>query len=206
MFINANVSSLLRSLGAPTAPGSQTPQAGSVSEAERLAQKTAMLTEIFGSRLAAVDESEKAAPRPQYNRDGPPIDGQQSFMFPGVIATPATNGLDTSVFSYRVPDGYVGVIDAISCNYTGGGGAFVPGSGNLTFRILIDKRAVKNYEAIQVELGSTQQRLHIAGIELEPNRVFEWVVNHATTSPLPVGGTFIVCFFGGAFWPALETL
>ena len=174
-----------------------------VSDHDIIRQKAAALERFFvGRQVIQTPGASPATGLLSYTRGAAPIPGQQSFMFPqGVagITTPANNGLDNTVFSFRVPDGYVGVIDALSHNYTGGG--LVQGSGDLTWRITIDGRAVKNYDAITVEFGSPQQRLQISGIAVEPSQTVAYVVNHAVASGLAAAGTRILCFMGGAFWP-----
>jgi len=128
-----------------------------------------------------------------------PPPGSQSFMIPGVIPTPAADGLDHVIFQATVPDGYYGVINGLSHNYTGPG--FVQGSGDLTFRILRNNQAVRNYSNILVEFGTPQQRLPIDGIYLISGETFKYVVSVSTTAIIPVAGTFIIAFFKGYFYP-----
>jgi hypothetical protein len=136
-----------------------------------------------------------------------PPPGWQSFMQVGVIPTPLNDGLDHIVpligsstnGGLLTPDGFYGIINKVSLNYTGPG--FVQGSGDITWRILRDLQAVKNYNAITSEMGTPQQRLPIDGIPMIPGQNFQVVVRIAPAAAIPIAGTFIDVWLGGYFYP-----
>jgi hypothetical protein len=139
--------------------------------------------------------------RPHYDVKPPwvdPPEDAEPFDFSGIIATPAA-GTSAAALTVRVPNGYSGVIRRLSHNYTGGG--FVPGSGDLTWRILVDGRAVKNYDAINVEFGNPNSPRECFGIRLRSGQTVTYQVAHDAASGLPVLGTSIVVFLTGYFWP-----
>jgi len=126
-------------------------------------------------------------------------DGGQAFDYAGVIGTPAAAGAETVALSFITPYGWDGVVKRLSHNYTGGG--FVPGSGDLTWRIRVGGAFVKNYEAITVEFGTTTEPRPTDGIRVFSGQLVEYIVNHAAASGLAVGGTNIICFLAGWFYP-----
>jgi hypothetical protein len=129
-----------------------------------------------------------------------PPPGFEGFDFSGVIATPANNGLDTVVLEFFVPSGYEGVINKLSHRYTGGG--FQSGQGDLAWRIFRNDQAVKNYDNILVQFGTENELREIAGIRIYSGEKISYVVNHAVASALAIGGTFIIAFASGWFYPA----
>jgi hypothetical protein len=154
-----------------------------------------------GRTLAAPDV-------PQYESKAPWIDppsGFEAFYSPGIIATPAANGADTTALSFRVPTGYDGVIRRIANLYTGPG--FVAGSGNLVWRILRNGQAIRNFDNMQFSLGTYSSTggsilpAEMDGIRMFADDVITFIVNHAATSPLPVAGTQIVVLLGGWIYP-----
>lgn len=124
--------------------------------------------------------------------------GYESFLTPGVIATPANTGVDNTVLTLTVPNGYYGVLNKLTHYYSSP--SLVPGSGDITWRITRDNQAIKNFGAITVEFGR-EQPWPIDGIPMLPGQVFRYIVNHAAASVLPSAGTFIIVFFGGYFYP-----
>src|SRR6185437_1643565 len=93
--------------------------------------------------------------------DPPP--GSQSFYPELSIPIPIVGSGNITVLSFVVPIGYDGVINAINNNFTGGG--FINGSGDLVWQILIDGRAVRNYDAILTERGVPGQAVDISPIQ-----------------------------------------
>lgn len=126
-----------------------------------------------------------------------PPPGFQAFDYSRHIATPAV-GVDTEVLVFSVPDGYDGVIRRLSNNYTGPG--FVQGSGQLIWRILIDRMVVKNYGQILIEMGSPQWPRDTDGILLRSGQVVRYMVN-VSDAALAGSATGIICAVGGYFWP-----
>jgi hypothetical protein len=128
------------------------------------------------------------------------------FDFVQFIDTPAANGIETVIFSFRVPEGYRGVIKLYHHSFTGPG--FVEGSGNLIWRIRqgpsgVAGRAVRNLADMRTTRGSLQwQRVLPGGIILELNEFATYTVTHSIGSPIVPGGTRIVATLSGWFWPA----
>lgn len=166
-----------------------------------------MIAQLNGPYLDSLQRvlanaSRPAAPAANYEIRPPwidPPDGAVPFDFAGVLATPAKDGLFHSILSQRVPNGFSGVVRKLSHNYTGGG--FVPGSGDLVWRISIDGAAVKNYEALAVEFGSTTVPRECWGIRLRAGQTITYEVAHAVASGLAVAGTSVISFLSGYFWP-----
>lgn len=116
------------------------------------------------------------------------------------ITTPAPGAGDTVVLSFVVPRGHDGVITGLMHLYSGGG--LQQGSGGIIWRLLIDGRAVRNYDAMTVEFGSTAQPRRIAGLRIYENQTVEYVVQ------LPAGTAFvysqetqIICSVSGWLYP-----
>lgn len=118
------------------------------------------------------------------------FDEQQSVVL-GIV------GVTTTVVSLRVPEGYDGVINAISWNYTGGG--FVEGSGDLIAKILRSGAAVQNYDSIKVQKGSIQIPRSISPLRIYSNQVIELTVTHAANGIL--NGNIVGCL-QGYFYPS----
>ena len=182
-----------------------------------LAAETAELAQFF-SQTPGTQQGEETGPGagagPSVIPGAPiwspwvyPPPGWQSFMQNGVIPTPLNDGLDhivpllgsTTNGGLLTPDGFYGVINKVSLNYTGPG--FVQGSGDITWRILRDLQAVKNYNQITSEMGTPQQRLPIDGIPMIPGQNFQVTVNIAPAAVIPIAGTFIDVWIGGYFYP-----
>jgi hypothetical protein len=127
--------------------------------------------------------------------------GAESFKPFGVISTPGATGVDSTALTLDVPHGWDGFIKLLSHNYTGGG--FVQGSGDLTWRILRDGQAVKNFDAIKVEFGTAADPIDLTepGIPIYSGQLITYIVNHAVTSGLAVAGTNIICSFAGHLFP-----
>lgn len=121
------------------------------------------------------------------------------FQRLGSIALPPNNGNDFTVLSFRVPQGYDGVITSLVQNYTGTG--FVEGSGNLRWRLRIAMRWARDMGDMIMQLGSMQSpyQIYRAGILLNDGQEIRYLVSHATGSSL-AGGS-IICAAFGWFWP-----
>ena len=119
-----------------------------------------------------------------------PFDPQISIALPGV-------GTTATIVTLTVPDGYDGVINAYSWNFTGGG--FVQGSGDLVVQVLRNGAAVRNYDNILVEKGSIQQPRNISPLRIYSGQVISLVINHAANALL--NGNIIGCF-SGYFYPS----
>lgn len=131
-----------------------------------------------------------------------PPPGFEPFDYQGQITTPAKDGLDHVVLSILMPRGWDGVVRRLSHNYTGGGFTSFQGSGAIAWRLLADKRAIRNYDNILFEFGSPQQARPTDGILLYENQLVEYVVNLDPLSLfIPSQATMIICTLAGWIWP-----
>lgn len=125
------------------------------------------------------------------------------FGKPTSIALAGAAPLDTDVVvqSFMVPLGYDGVIVAPVNIYTGTG--FAEGSGDLTWRIKINMRYVKDYGAITTSLGSLTQPWYNANTQilLQSGQLVQYLVNRSTGSLGNLNGGRIICGLWGWFWP-----
>lgn len=108
---------------------------------------------------------------------------------------------DTVVQSFLVPLGYDGVIVAPMNLYTGTG--FQEGSGDLTWRIKINMRYVRDYGAITTSMGSLTQPYYNANsqIFLQSGDLVQYLVNRATGSLGNLAGGRIIAGLWGWYWP-----
>ena len=159
-----------------------------------------MVAELQESLLKAPVSNEKAINKSPIN--APWIvqpSGFVSFDQPGIIATPAANGVENNVITINVPLGFDGVIKKLSNEYTGGG--FVEGSGDLIWRIYRNNTPVRNYDNITVQLGGLRSNRDIAGIRIYSGQQIRFTVTHDPASGLAVAGTSVICFLSGWFYP-----
>lgn len=126
-----------------------------------------------------------------------PPEGFVSFDQAGITLVGAPGTIST-VVTLTVPDGYDGVINALSWNYTGGG--FAQGSGDLIVQILRNSAPIRNYDNITFEKGSIQQPRAISPIRIYSRQVITMVVNHAANLLLveSVIGSFLGYFYPSA--------
>jgi hypothetical protein len=121
------------------------------------------------------------------------------------IATPANNGVETLVLSFRVPFGMRGLITGVLNLYTGPG--FADTSGDLTWRIRIGAAALagapaRNFHNITYTNGSlVSGPVGIQGIQIGSDQTVEMSVTHAVASILPAPNTRIICGLKGYYWP-----
>jgi hypothetical protein len=117
------------------------------------------------------------------------------------IALPAANGLDTLITSFQVPYGYDGCIVSPIFNVDGVTG-FVQGSGDLTWRLRLNQRWVRDFGAVTTFLGSTTTpyAVNVGQIIIQSGQVVSIFVNRSTTSGGLAGGRVIGAAFGW-FWP-----
>lgn len=118
-----------------------------------------------------------------------PFDPQSS------IALPAGSG-DTLVLTFPVPIGYDGVIEYISCNFTGGG--FTQSSGDIVWRLENNGKPILNFSNITSEKGTIFQGRKIGRLRIYSGQTINWVVNHVSNPSL--NGN-IVCSFTGYLYP-----
>lgn len=120
-----------------------------------------------------------------------PIDEQNG------LALPAVGAGDSVVLTFVCPDGFDGVIKKISNNVNFGG--FVQFSGDIIWRILDNNRAIRGFNAIQNEKGTTATPRDISPIRIYSGHTYTYVVNHAANGAL-AGQT--ICSFGGYIYPS----
>lgn len=130
-----------------------------------------------------------------------PSEGRR-FQEISSIILPLVEGVDNLVATLSVPTGYDGVIVSVINMYTGTG--FGEGSGDLHYRIQINRRWLKDYGDIQTTLGSVAApgALYRGGIRLRTHEVVRYWVNlgpGALGRLDPTGR--IVCAFFGWFYP-----
>lgn len=129
-----------------------------------------------------------------------PPPGSQPFNKQGVIAAPVVN-VETAVLSWRVPDGMHGVIHYASHNFIGGG--FLQGSGQIVWRLKVNRKHVNDYGQMLTELGAIDTPVPIpAGIVVRAGHTVEYLVLITDPSLTPGGtATFVGCRLMGWFWP-----
>lgn len=123
-----------------------------------------------------------------------PPDGRQ-YQEIGSISTPAADGNNYSVHSFKVPTGYDGVITSVANFYTGAG--FVEGSGDIVWRMLIGRAWCRNFGNIETTLGSLTSPcpLFRGGVRIYSEQVVNYYVNIPIGSPI-AGGRIVCAFFG----------
>jgi hypothetical protein len=123
----------------------------------------------------------------------------ERFTSPSSIPLPAADGADHVVLSFKVPHGFDGVAEVLVNNYTGNG--FDEGSGDLTWRVLLNNRYPKGLGNIQFSLGSLRapSPVNAGPLLMQSDQVVQYVVNNATTSTL--AGGRIVCAVIGYWYP-----
>lgn len=130
-----------------------------------------------------------------------PSEGRR-FQQIGSIVLPVVANTDTLVTTLAVPTGYDGVIVSVVNMFTGTG--FVEGSGDLHYRIQINRRWLKDYGDIQTTMGTVASpcMIYRGGVKLRTQEVVRyWVsVTPAGLGNLLPGGR-IVCAFFGWFYP-----
>ena len=121
---------------------------------------------------------------------------------PLVIPVGPETGLDILVWSERIPLGYDGLLVALTNVWNGTG--FVEGSGDITWRVKIDRRFISDYDTILETLGSLAVPFDIVGqgIPLLSNQLVQYFVNFLPGSEnrLNAGG-MTICAASGYIWP-----
>lgn len=119
-----------------------------------------------------------------------PFDEQYGIDLPAV-------GISAIVLSYLVPDGYDGVIKYISNNVNFGG--FVQFSGDIVWRLLINKRPVRNFSNVLATKGTIEQGRAISPLRIYSGNLVEWEVTHVANGVL---AGQVICSFTGYIYPA----
>lgn len=128
-----------------------------------------------------------------------PANGQRLEKTTG-IAMPALN-TPTAVVSYKVPQGWDGIITSIVNLFTGTP-ALDEDSGDILWRIKVDNQYyVEDYGAIRTTLGALSNRypLEGAGIRIHSVRTYTYEVTVTNAGLDPTGR--IICSLAGWIYP-----
>jgi hypothetical protein len=111
------------------------------------------------------------------------------------IVIPAQDGVDHLVLQFQIPVGYDACLQSFVNLYTGLG--FNEGSGQLSWRVKINSRYVKDFGNIQNTMGSLQTPYTVVQgpVRVSTREVISYYVNNATGSGL-AGGTIVCGIFG----------
>ena len=117
------------------------------------------------------------------------------------IPLPAPDATEQLVTTFTVPLGYDGCIVSTVNLYSGMG--FMEGSGDLTWRIKLNQRYVKDYGAITTTIGSLQTPYNINSgqILIQSDQTVSYFVNRSVGSAGNLTGGRIICALFGWFWP-----
>lgn len=118
------------------------------------------------------------------------------------IALPAANATDTLITSFRVPYGWDGCIVTPVFNIDGVTG-FNQGSGDLTWRLQLNQRWVKDFGAVTTFVGSTTTpyAVGIGQIILQSGQLVQIFVNRSVASSGTISGGRVIGAAFGWFWP-----
>lgn len=125
----------------------------------------------------------------------------RAFAKTNGILTPVPAAGDVVVVRFRVPDGYDGTIKQMYNLYTGTG--FVQGSGDIVWRIKLNRYYSKDWGNLPYMLGSTITPVPLNdAILLQSGQLVELVVNVPNLSGLiQVGASLILGGLKGFFYP-----
>ena len=117
----------------------------------------------------------------------------------GSIPLPANGSGDQLVLSFIVPQGWDGAIINTVNEFTGQN--FVEGSGDITWRLRINQRWVKDLGNVQTTLGTTATpwTVNNGSIRIQAHQLIQWFVNISNTSVAINGRIISACF--GWFYP-----
>lgn len=111
-------------------------------------------------------------------------------------------GLDLPVFAERIPLGYDGILIALTNIWNGTG--FIEASGDITWRVKIDRRFIPYFDTITTTLGSLAVPYDVVGqgIPLLSGQLVQYFVAFAVGSDarLNMGGQTL-CATTGYIWP-----
>jgi hypothetical protein len=128
-----------------------------------------------------------------------PPEGNAPFNY--FNGTPGVGQTGNTVIpsSFRVPNGWDGIIDAIVTRYTGTN--FTEASGDLTWAIRVDGAYVMGYENIRVSLGDLSGGWRIRpGIIIKSGQLVEMVTIVSGTF-VPQTNSVILGAMAGYFYP-----
>jgi hypothetical protein len=106
-----------------------------------------------------------------------------------------TPGVDTIIGTYLIPSGWDGAINRFICQFTGTG--FDDFSGNIVWRLQINKRFAKNLGNVINTYGDFQSAFIVPGdaIRVISNQTLNLIVNVPAGSPV-AGGVVAAGIFG----------
>ena len=124
------------------------------------------------------------------------------FSYINSIPLPTANyGVDQLVLSYRVPLGFDGVINYIVQRYTGQG--FQEGDGDLTWRLQLNERWVKNLGNTTTSIGTLDSGplSPNTSIIVQSNQLVQYFVNVAASAAANLQGGRVLASTWGWWWP-----
>jgi hypothetical protein len=130
-----------------------------------------------------------------------PVQGKR-FSYINSIPLPVSGyGTDQLVLSFLVPLGWDGVINYVVQNYTGQG--FQEGSGDLTWRLQLNERYVKNLGSTTTQIGTLTSGpiSPNTSIVVLSNQLVQYWVNVAASAAADLNGGRIIASCWGWFWP-----
>jgi hypothetical protein len=109
---------------------------------------------------------------------------------------------DILVFEERVPLGYDGIL--VSLTNIWGGTGFLEGSGDITWRVKLDRRFIPFFDSVVTTLGSLAVPFDVVGqgIPLLSGQLFQYYVNFLVGSDARLNaGGLTICAATGYIWP-----
>jgi hypothetical protein len=109
---------------------------------------------------------------------------------------------DLLVFEQRIPLGYDGILVALTNIWNGTG--FIEASGDITWRVKIDRRFIPFFDSIITTLGSLAVPFDVVGqgIPLLSNQLVQYYVNFGIGSDARLNaGGMTICAATGYIWP-----
>jgi hypothetical protein len=140
---------------------------------------------------------------------GPGLDGdvgeRREIPTPGYVGSilmPAFDGLDHLVLAFTIPVGYDGILKGFTQLYTGLG--FVEGSGDISWRVQVNRRYLKGMGNMQTSMGSLQGdgRNMPVGVMVQSRQWITYWVNLLPAAAARLDATArIVCTVSGWLYP-----
>jgi len=130
-----------------------------------------------------------------------PTQGKRFFKISS-IPLPANDGADHLITSFLVPYGYDGCIVTPIFN-TDGVLNFQQGSGDLTWRLQLNQRWVKDFGAVTTYVGSTTTpyAVNIGQIIIQSGQLVRIWVNRSVASGGTISNGRVIGAAAGWYWP-----